>query len=252
MDRLDSILLLVLDDGRQMRSARWPVGASDASGLLGQSAASRIGSAGSDQGPAELATTGLGTSGAKGPPPGVPAPKAGVDAKTIPAPNTVTNATATAMELAVGFEIFRVEGGRYQRPYVAAWVEDKDGFPVRTLLLWLLQSEKGQRWLPDLRRWHRGDQIRRLAEDKDLVATVSGATRNPGKYSVVWDGKDDQGAPVKPGTYTFYLESAREHGAYQLMKHEFTVGGPPFTAPLKDADELKGVTLEYRKRPNGR
>ena len=91
-----------------------------------------------------------------------------------------------------------------------------------------------------------------MAEDKDLVATVSGATRNPGKYSVVWDGKDDQGAPVKPGTYTFYLESAREHGAYQLMKHEFTVGGPPFTAPLKDADELKGVTLEYRRRPNGR
>ena len=248
----DVACLLVLDDGRQMRSARWPVGASDASGLLGQSAASRIGSVGSDQGPAELATTGLGTSGAKGPPPGVPAPKAGVDAKTVTATNAVTNATATAMELAVGFEIFRVEGGRYQRPYVAAWVEDKDGFPVRTLLLWLLQSEKGQRWLPDLRRWHRGDQIRRLAEDKDLVATVSGATRNPGKYSVVWDGKDDQGAPVKPGTYTFYLESAREHGAYQLMKHEFTVGGPPFTAPLKDADELKGVTLEYRRRPNGR
>ena len=248
----DVACLLVLADGRQMRSARWPAGASDASGLLGQSAASRIGSVGSDQGPAELATTGLGTSGAKGPPPGVPAPKAGVDAKTVTATNAVTNATATAMELAVGFEIFRVEGGRYQRPYVAAWVEDKDGFPVRTLLLWLLQSEKGQRWLPDLRRWHRGDQIRRLAEDKDLVATVSGATRNPGKYSVVWDGKDDQGAPVKPGTYTFYLESAREHGAYQLMKHEFTVGGPPFTAPLKDADELKGVTLEYRRRPNGR
>ncbi len=248
----DVACLLVLADGRQMRSARWPAGVSDASGLLGQSALSQIGSVGSDQAPVALATTGLGTSGAKGPPPGVPAPKAGVDAKTGPATNAVTNATVSGMELAVGFEIFRVEGGRYQRPYVAAWVEDKDGFPVRTLLLWLLQSEKGQRWIPDLRRWHRGDQIRRLAEDKDLVATVSGATRNPGKYSVVWDGKDDQGVAVKPGTYTFYLESAREHGAYQLMKHEFTVGGAPFTAALKDADELKGVTLEYRRRPNGR
>ena len=40
----DVACLLVLDDGRQMRSARWPAGASDASGLLGQSAASRIGS----------------------------------------------------------------------------------------------------------------------------------------------------------------------------------------------------------------
>jgi hypothetical protein len=36
------------------------------------------------------------------------------------------------------------------------------------------------------------------------------------------------------------------------MKHEFTVGGNAFTAALKDAEELKGVTLEYRKRANGR
>ena len=154
------------------------------------------------------------------------------------------------MELAVSFEISRVEGGRYQRPYVAAWIEDKDGFPVRTLLLWLLQSEKGQRWIPDLRRWHRGDQMRRLTEDKDLVATVSGATRNPGKYNLLWDGKDDHGDVLKPGTYTFYLESAREHGTYQLVKHEFTVGGNSFAVVLKDNEELKGVTLEYRRPSN--
>ena len=275
----DVACLLVLADGRQLRSARWPApspaGVSDASADVGHLAGGPSGPVGHDR----SAITGLGTSGAKGPPPGIPAPQAetnrGANGKAGPATNAATEAatgsatgspasaatgtvsgttagiTASGLELAVGFQIFRVEGGRYQRPYVAAWVEDKDGFPVRTLLLWLLQSEKGQRWIPDLRRWHRGDQIRRLAEDKDLVATVSGATRNPGKYSVVWDGKDDQGAAVKPGTYTFYLESAREHGAYQLMKHEFTVGGKPFTTSLKDAEELKGVTLEYRRRANG-
>jgi thiamine biosynthesis lipoprotein len=153
-----------------------------------------------------------------------------------------------AMELAVSFEVNRVEGGRYSRPYVAAWVEDADAFPVRTILLWVLQSAKGERWIPDLRRWYRGDQTRRLAEDKDLVSTVSGATRNPGKYSVVWDGKDDHGEPVKPGKYTFYLEAAREHGTYQLMKHEFTVGSAPFTAELKGNEEIKGAALEYRRR----
>lgn len=275
----DVACLLVLADGRQLRSARWPApspaGVSDASADVGHLAGGPSGPVGPDR----SATTGLGTSGAKGPPPGIPAPHAetnrGANGKPASATNAATQAatgsatgspaiaatgtvsgatagtTASGMELVVGFQIFRVEGGRYQRPYVAAWVEDKDGFPVRTLLLWLLQSEKGQRWIPDLRRWHRGDQIRRLAENKDLVATVSGATRNPGKYSVVWDGKDDQGAAVKPGTYTFYLESAREHGAYQLMKHEFTVGGKPFTTSLKDAEELEGVTLEYRRRANG-
>ncbi len=193
--------LLVLADGRQLRSSRWP-------------ASEFAGTAFADEKPA----------------------------KADAAP------TGPAMELALGFEINRVEGGRYQRPYVAAWIEDKDGFPVRTVLLWLLQSEKGQRWIPDLRRWHRGDQVRRLAEDKDLVATVSGATRNPGKYNIVWDGKDDHGEPVKPGTYTFYLEAAREHGTYQLMKHEFAVGEQAFTAELKGNEEIKGATLEYRRR----
>ncbi len=193
--------LLVLADGRQLRSSRWPAG--------------------------EFSVIALDD---------------GKPAKADAA------AAGPAMELTLGFEINRVEGGRYQRPYVAAWIEDKDGFPVRTVLLWLLQSEKGQRWIPDLRRWHRGDQVRRLAEDKDLVATVSGATRNPGKYGVVWDGKDDHGEPVKPGTYTFYLEAAREHGTYQLMKHEFAVGEQAFTAELRGNEEIKGATLEYRRR----
>ena len=170
--------------------------------------------------------------------------------RTNPPTASASSTGQASMELAVSFEISRVEGGRYQRPYVAAWIEDKDGFPVRTLLLWLLQSEKGQRWIPDLRRWHRGDQMRRLTEDKDLVATVSGATRNPGKYNLIWDGKDDHGDVLKPGTYTFHLESAREHGTYQWVKHEFTVGGNSFAVVLKDNEELKGVTLEYRRPSN--
>ena len=192
--------LLVLPDGRQLRSARWPADGWSFSPVA-----------------------------------------EGVAAKPA------ATATGEALELVISFEINRPEGGRYQRPYVAAWIEDKDAFPVRTVLLWLLQSEKGQRWIPDLRRWYRGDQVRRLAEEKDLVATVSGATRNPGKYSVVWDGKDDHGEPLKPGNYTFYLEAAREHGTYQLVKHEFAVGGPAFTAELKGNEEIKSAALEYRR-----
>ena len=49
-----------------------------------------------------------------------------------------------AFELAVNFEINRPDaGGRYRRPYVAVWVEDKDGFPVRNLLLWVSQGGAG-------------------------------------------------------------------------------------------------------------
>jgi thiamine biosynthesis lipoprotein ApbE len=152
------------------------------------------------------------------------------------------------MELAVDFELARPDGERYRRPYVAIWVEDTDGFPVRTVLLWVLQSPKGARWIPDLRRWRRADDTRRLADDKDLVATTSGATRNPGKYSVVWDGKDDAGVAVKPGKYTLYLETAREHGPYSLVKHEFTVGEQSFNATLKGNEDIQGATLEFRRR----
>lgn len=196
--------LMVMSDGRQVRSSRWPV---------------------SSWTPVLLADE--------------TAPKASALPKASP------------LELRVDFEIRRAEGGRYQRPYVAAWIEDKDGFPVRTLLLWILKSEKGQRWVPDLRRWHRGDQVRRLAEDKDLTTTISGATRNPGKYSVVWDGRDDHGEVLLPGNYTFYLEAAREHGTYQLMKHPLVLGGDAFKVELKGNEEIQGASLEYRRRASG-
>lgn len=40
------------------------------------------------------------------------------------------------MEFKVDFTIHDPgSGGRYRRPYVAVWIEDKDGFPVRTLVL---------------------------------------------------------------------------------------------------------------------
>ncbi len=39
--------------------------------------------------------------------------------------------------LFVKFTLGGAGGGRYHRPYVAVWLEDKDGFPVKTSVLWL-------------------------------------------------------------------------------------------------------------------
>ena len=99
-----------------------------------------------------------------------------------------------------------------KRPYVAAWVEDADGFPVKTLLLWVQKDGPGPRWIPDLKRWHRADRLRKLAEDSDLVQTISEATRQPGSHAVTWDGTDNGGLPLPPGDYVLCLEAAREHG----------------------------------------
>ena len=54
-------------------------------------------------------------------------------------------------------------------PYVAVWVEDKDGLAARTLALWLMARQPGPRWHPDLKRWYRDDQVRRLADDTNLI-----------------------------------------------------------------------------------
>jgi thiamine biosynthesis lipoprotein len=153
-------------------------------------------------------------------------------------------------ELLVNFEINRVEGNanRYRRPYVAVWVEDQDGVTVRTLTLWLQKT--GTRWIPDLKSWYRDDQVRKLVDETNLVETISRATRPPGKYDIIWDGKDDQGNPLDAGTYTVLIEAAREHGTYQIIRKQVTLAAKPFAEELKGNAEIKSASLVYRlKKP---
>ena len=151
-------------------------------------------------------------------------------------------------EVVVDLEIARPAGGRAKRPFVAVWVEDKDHFPVRTLALWY----HGDRWLPDLRSWYRGDQLRSLAEGAPIVSTVSSATRGPGRYTVRWDGRDNQGKPVPSGKYTVYIEAAREHGTHQLVSGDLVCNGSPAKLELPANVELSGVAVDYRARRAGR
>lgn len=163
------------------------------------------------------------------------------------APMVATSAVQAwdpSFELLVSFELANITGFSYRRPYVAVWIEDKDRFPVRTLALWYQKP----RWLPDLKAWTRGDRLRALAEGADLTGSVSSATRPAGKYSLKWDGRDNQGKPVKPGRYTVYIEAAREHGTYQLMRQEMDLRGVAQQATLPGNDEVATASISYRKR----
>lgn len=151
-------------------------------------------------------------------------------------------------ELAVEFEILRAEGRRYLRPYVAVWIENESGKSIRTISLWFQQTQSGPRWLPDLKRWFKGEQSRKATSGGDLAKTVSSATRQPGKYSVVWDGRDDSGKYVPQGTYKVCIEVAREHGTYQVATRQVTVGAKPFSHYLGENIEMKDMRVEYRKR----
>jgi hypothetical protein len=148
-------------------------------------------------------------------------------------------------ELKVDFEINRPGGGRYQRPYVAVWIEDEAENPVRTLMLLLMQDNPGPRWYRDLKRWHKKETIRTNQDLPSMVTMISVATKPPGKYSAVWDGTDDQWKPVARGKYFLFIEAAREHGTYQLIKQEITIGSEPVSGELKGNTEIKAASYEY-------
>ena len=148
-----------------------------------------------------------------------------------------------AYQLTVNVELPRPQGFGARRPYLAAWIEDKDHFPVRTVALWIEKV----RWLNELRAWYRDDRLRAMSEGTDLLKSVSSATRSPGKYTFQWDGKDNAGKPVKAGHYTVLIEAAREHGGYSLVRKEMNFNGEPSQAQAPPDAELGAVSLDYHK-----
>ncbi|QGJ68757.1 Membrane-associated lipoprotein involved in thiamine biosynthesis [Planctomycetales bacterium 10988] len=166
-------------------------------------------------------------------------------------PKTVAMAKRTLQTneptgLIVDFSLNRPEGGRYRRPYVAIWLEDKDGFPVKTAILWMMTESPGPRWHRDLTRWYRNDRMRKFVEKTELIGTISGATRGPGKYQARFDGTDNRGKPLSEGTYTLYIEVAREHGTYQIIRKDIKWGSEPIPkTPLEENVEVKEVTFEF-------
>ena len=151
-------------------------------------------------------------------------------------------------ELAVDLEIAPQEGRRYHRPYVAVWIEDANGRPVRTLSLWVNTSGRGPRYIRELRRWFSMARDQEDAGGPDLVSTVSSATRLPGQYSVTWNGRDDRGNVVDQGSYRVVIEASREHGSYQLMQQDLTLTAKPVAADLSGNQEIGRARVEYRRR----
>jgi hypothetical protein len=77
---------------------------------------------------------------------------------------------------------------------------------------------------------------------------MSGPTRQPGVYTVLWDGKNDAGKVVDQGTYSISLEIAREHGTYQLMRKDMELTTKPIKIDLPGNTEIKSATFEFRKK----
>jgi hypothetical protein len=149
-------------------------------------------------------------------------------------------------ELALTFQIGDPRAGLgLRRPYVVTYVETPDGRSVRTISLW---SQKAQ-WIREMRRWYRAEGVRRAADGgPSLIDTLTQPTRPPGTYTVIWDGRNDQGELVEQGEYVIFLESVRQGSSSFVTQQAFTFGTTPFQATMADYAGFSGIQLDFRER----
>jgi FAD:protein FMN transferase len=150
-----------------------------------------------------------------------------------------------AYELAINLELATIEGMRVHRPFVAVWVVDEKKKPLRQVALWYNKP----RWLNEMRSWY-ATYYSKFSAGAGNISSTTSATRSHGKYTLKWDGKDDDGNYVKLGKYTVYIEVAREHGTHQLITQEIDIKKLAHF-DLQANTEVAAASLDYRKRADG-
>lgn len=149
----------------------------------------------------------------------------------------------TDYEVTVGLNLNLIQGFRITRPYVAVWVEDEDGHPVRTIALWFNKLN----FLHELTTWYGDELLYRTDGARELVRSISSATRPAGQYTLQWNGTDDAGKLVKPGKYRVFVEASREHGTHQLMRQVMDFSGTPKRVELPGGIEIASAYFDYHK-----
>jgi len=125
---------------------------------------------------------------------------------------------------------------RYRRPYVAVWLEDDKGKPVRTLAIW----GNAPKYQKDLTYWWKFAQ-----NDKNLIMAMTRATRPPGQYQLSWDGKDEKRNLVGQGTYKVVIEVHREHGKHIRQMGDIVCGAEKVSATLEKTAETDEAKITY-------
>lgn len=149
--------------------------------------------------------------------------------------DTKAEAWPAGFQVSIALELPAIGGGRYRRPYVAVWIEDANGKPVRTIDVW----GNSPKYTKDLTDWWK------FAKDNPTVRALTRATRNPGKYTLVWDGKDDAKKPLPQGTYTVKVEVHREHGKHLRQSGKIECGAEKAEVKLAKNDESGEVVVTY-------
>jgi len=127
-------------------------------------------------------------------------------------------------------------GRSRKRPYVAVWVEDSSGKPVRILAFWGNNSK----YHPDLpTMWSL------MKGNRNQLRSVTRATRPAGKYELVWDGLDNEHKPVPLGTYRITIETNQEHGTYAKQTGAIILGERPTGITLPATANFDAVVVQF-------
>lgn len=155
------------------------------------------------------------------------------------ASTALTSARGTwpeGFQVAVNVALKSPEGFRFKRPYVAVWIENHDQKVVRTLAIWGTQG----RYLPELTKWWRA-----TGGDHSVIQAVSRATRQPGAYTLAWDGLDQRGEPLPAGEYKIWVEINREHGHHVYESASLACGTEPASVELRATAESDAARIDY-------
>ena len=130
-------------------------------------------------------------------------------------------------------------GPRVYRPFVAVWVEDETGRLVKLVTLWGVKSE----WYKELTTFWTLTK-----GEKELLFPVTRPTRSPGRYQLLWDGRDTQGRPVPRGTYRIVIEVNRERGTYTKRVATIVCGDEPAGATVEPTANWESLSITYRPK----
>ena len=157
---------------------------------------------------------------------------------TAPTSSVSGSSWPNGYQVGIAIDLKQPEAGgkKIKRPFVAVWVDDSTGKRVRTVTVW----GKERKYLPELRAWWT-----QAKANEAWAATVTRATRNAGHHRIEWDGKDDQGHALPPGTYTITLEINREHGTYAVQHGQIVCGSAPAKGTIGETDEAGETQLTY-------
>jgi thiamine biosynthesis lipoprotein len=172
--------------------------------------------------------------------PAWPGPPPGADARLIRIAAAPAAPWPARFAVTVDYELPQFRSLRVYSPYVAIWVTDQDNRLVRALTMLgdnLDYVSENYIW------WRRYGRSR-----PQLVSAVSRPTRRAGRYSAVWDGRDDMGRAVGQGGYTVHIEAVREDGGHSYQSVPLVLAASPLQAGAPAEDELGAATVRYGRR----